>query len=382
MDQEQPFDPDISAQLYNRIICIGLGGAQRSLRGRRLQTNWFNTWVAHPEAAPYVPQWLTRFPAPISSFLEQIYLVIDTHGVPVAISPPTRLQPVEIEDLDDCVLLLGSNLSTMTDSIGLVMDVSDLRVSYIHDRLDWDENENQPWYSFQLFLERLNAIIDVGKYRPVPPDNDIVVPWNDWVLKQSVEAFDALVKAIEARLPQETSHDRLRQPIATQETLNPAVNGFPRAFLLRATKPHFKYITPGIKVCDTEMPPPQIEIHHPSRGDPVFRTPYYREFNGTPAVSDAIILFPAAEARYRERQVGLWGQGSCPFYVDHDTRLVSLLRKWTELVDDGVWTVGEDGVEGGMEFYRQAEDPEKTDWFVLREECFDLGWIACHTTIS
>lgn len=101
----------------------------------------------------------------------------------------------------------------MTDSIGLVMDISDLRVSYIHDRLDWDENENQPWYSFQLFLERLNAIIDVGKYRPVTPGNDMynpyqamanfwsVVPWNDWVLKQSVEAFDALVKAIEARLP-------------------------------------------------------------------------------------------------------------------------------------------------------------------------------------
>lgn len=222
MDQEQPFDPDISAQLYNRIICIGLGGAQRSLRGRRLQTNWFNTWAAHPEAAPYVPQWLTRFPAPISSFLEQIHLVIDTHGVPVvndvlayhvqAISPPTRLQPVGIEDLDDCVLLLGNNLSTMTDSIGLVMDISDLRVSYIHDRLDWDENENQPWYSFQLFLERLNAIIGVGKYRPVTPDNDMynpyqamanfwsVVPWNDWVLKQSVEAFDALVKVIEARL--------------------------------------------------------------------------------------------------------------------------------------------------------------------------------------
>lgn len=169
------------------------------------------------------------------------------------------------------------------------------------------------------------------------------------------------------------------------------------------------------------MPPPQIEIHNPSREDPVFCTPYYREFNGTPAVSGAIILFPAAEARYRERQVGLWvypdpawadtvklalpfelssyprydgehiarktstalwGQGSCPFYVDHDTRLVSLLRKWTELVDDGVWMVGEDGVEGGMEFYRQAEDPEKTDLFVLGEEFFDLGGIACHTTIS
>lgn len=59
--------------------------------------------------------------------------------------------------------------------------------------------------------------------------------------------------------------------------------------------------------------------------------------------------------------------------MDHDTRLASLLRKWRELVEDGVWTVGEHGVEGGMEFYRQAEDPEKTDWFVLGDECFDFG---------
>lgn len=83
MDQEQPFDPDICAQLYNRIIRIGFDGAQRSLHGHRLQTNWFNTWAAHPEAAPYIPQWRTRFPAPIVSFLEQIYLVIDTHDMPV-----------------------------------------------------------------------------------------------------------------------------------------------------------------------------------------------------------------------------------------------------------------------------------------------------------
>jgi len=59
----------------------------------------------------------------------------------------------------------------------------------------------------------------------------------------------------------------------------------------------------------------------------------------------------------------------------YGTGLVSLLRKLRELVENGVWTVREDEVEGEMEFYREAEDPETTDWFVLREECFDLGHI-------
>lgn len=210
MDQEQPFDSDICAQLYSRLIRIGFDGAQRSLHGHRLRTSWFNTCTDHPEAVLYVPQWRTRFPAPIDSLLEQNYLVIDTHGVPIAndvlayhaqaIPPPTCLQPVKIEDLDDCVLLLSDNLSAMMDSIGLVMDLSNLRVSYIHDRLSRDENENQPWYDLQLFLERLNDITDVEKYRPIPSDNNMynpywamanfwsVVPWNDRVLEQSIGA--------------------------------------------------------------------------------------------------------------------------------------------------------------------------------------------------
>jgi hypothetical protein len=40
------------------------------------------------------------------------------------------------------------------------------------------------------------------------------------------------------------------------------------------------------------------------------------------------------------------------------------------LVEEGIWTVGADGVDAEMEFYRQAGDPEKEGWFYLEEPCF------------
>jgi hypothetical protein len=40
------------------------------------------------------------------------------------------------------------------------------------------------------------------------------------------------------------------------------------------------------------------------------------------------------------------------------------------LVEEGIWNVGADGVEGELEFYRQAGDPVKKGWFSLEEPCF------------
>lgn len=429
------FDPGRCAELYNRIIHIGFNGARRFLCGERLQKSWFDAWSIHPDVDASC--WRDRLPQLLISFLDQIELVVDADGIPVindalvyhvqSLSPPPRLKPAELDGLEDCVLLFRNNLGALPDSVGLVMDLSDFQVSYIHDRLDWEENPE--WYDLQFVLEQLNAIIDVGKYRPGPADSSLydpyqaisnlwsVIPWNDWVLDQSVQAYDALIGAIEARLPgSQERPQRQSQPrpsIATPETLDPSINGFPRAFLLQAIKPTFKQIAPGLTVYDPAAPPPPIEVYNLSYGDPEFRTPYHRELNGAPAVSDAVIVFPAIESEYRQRQAGLWiypdvvcadtvklalpfelssfprfdgervlqrastglwGQSglSYPFLVDHGTRLVSLLRKWTQLVESGIWSVSEDGVEGGMEFYRQAEDQEKVEWFLL-ETCFPLG---------
>ncbi|KAF9888496.1 hypothetical protein FE257_008603 [Aspergillus nanangensis] len=432
MDQDLSFDPARCAELYNRIIRIGLDGSQRSLRRERLRTSWFDAWSAHPDVAPHVPPWRARFPPLVVSFLNQIDLVVSSDGVPVvnhalayhvqSVSPPPRLQPPELDGLEDCVLLFRNNLGALPDSVGLIMDLSDLQVSYIHDRFDWEENPQ--WHGLQYILERLNAIIDVRKYRPSPAESDLydpyqaisnawsVVPWNDWALNQSIEAYNALLQAIEARLPgsQERAEPQSCPSIATPETIDPNIKGFPRAFLLQAKKPSFKQIAPGLTVYDPTAPPPPIEVHYPSRGEPEFRTPYHCELNGYPAVSDALVLFPATEHEARERQAGLWispdvawadtvklalpfelssfprfdgkcvpqrtstglwGQYRCSFFVDHGTRLVSLLGKWTELIETGVWTVSEDGVEGDIGFYRQAEEQAKSDWFVL-EDCFPL----------
>lgn len=91
-----------------------------------------------------------------------------------------------------------------------------------------------------------------------------------------------------------------------QETPNLSVSRFSQAFLRRTTKPRFKYIAPGLTVYDTAALPPEIAIHHPNWGVPVLCIPYYREFNGIPAVSDTVAPFPAAGVRYLERQVGSW----------------------------------------------------------------------------
>jgi len=51
----------------------------------------------------------------------------------------------------------------------------------------------------------------------------------------------------------------------------------------------------------------------------------------------------------------LYQHGSCPFFGEHSTRLFTLLDVWTENVRSGAFSVGIDGVEGGMELYREAD---------------------------
>ncbi|KAL4903300.1 hypothetical protein BDW74DRAFT_157044 [Aspergillus multicolor] len=71
-----------------------------------------------------------------------------------------------------------------------------------------------------------------------------------------------------------------------------------------------------------------------------------------------------------------WQHGECPFFIQHSTRLATIFDRWRKLVEDGICTVDEHGVHGGIEFYRQAEDPAKTEWFCLRDVCFDFDYAS------
>lgn len=108
-------------------------------------------------------------------------------------------------EIDDCIILCRNNMFVLTDCAGVLMDLSDLMVCYIPSIYDLNpENlEASSWYPLRTLLEQLNAIIEVGKYRPVPygrvrdgydplsPDISCweVVPWTNLFLKQSLPVF-------------------------------------------------------------------------------------------------------------------------------------------------------------------------------------------------
>jgi hypothetical protein len=429
------FDPARCASFYNRIIRISFDGNRRAERGDRIIQDWFSVWQDHPR----MRECRQIFPEPFIAFLKQVEVIVDQNNRPrMRDALVQHLEPISSPELmlalgpgsvwmeiDDCVLLFRNNLYGLTDCAGVVMDLHDLTVCYLPSIYYFDTAniEANPWYPLQDLLERLNAIIEVRKYRPVPfrsVQNDPlsaniacwdVVPWNNFILKQSLEAYDALLEAITSRLPsageQQQQQQQQQQFLATDESIGSHIQGFPRAFLLAAAKPSFQFIAPGLTVYDVNCPPPQPKTASTAdRYDsPCHEMCYTRAFH------HPLILFPAMghiekeaglwicpdegwadtvklvlpyelrsypdhsgqQVTDRPSATELWQQGDCPFYVPHSTRLATMLNQWRVLVEEGIWTIGADGVERGVDFYHQAEEADKIEWFCLIDNCFDLS---------
>lgn len=66
---------------------------------------------------------------------------------------------------------------------------------------------------------------------------------------------------------------------------------------------------------------------------------------------------------------GLFTHGICPVMKDHPVRLEMVIRKWSELLDAGVWTVGPDGVEGGIEHWDRFGDATERARLEVPHEC-------------
>lgn len=65
----------------------------------------------------------------------------------------------------------------------------------------------------------------------------------------------------------------------------------------------------------------------------------------------------------REGNAVLYQHGPCPFFGGHFTQLVTLLRMWTSSVESGFFSVGPDGVGGGMEVFKLADTAEYAEEF-------------------
>ncbi|KAL4883799.1 hypothetical protein BJY04DRAFT_24669 [Aspergillus karnatakaensis] len=427
------FDADLCATLYNRIIQIGFEGSCLAETGHSLTTNWFDAFRDHPQAV----KCRNLFPPSLITFLEHVNVILDRAGQPLAadalvhhlqpLSTPAKMLAIKAYtnqlEPEDCIILFPNHIFEEDDCAGVIMDLEDLTVCYRVDTSAINEphSEEITWYPLEELLVRLNCIIQIGKYIPVPfgsakchpsaSNNQRwdVIPWNDFILTQTINAWNALVDSISSRLPEPAAAAAAanNQPIAPT-TLDPRIQGFPRAFLQKSRNPPFKYIAPGLTIYNTTTPPP-IPRQNPQtlRYDSPNPDMSYTLF-----FHDALILFPeegheASESGlwicpdegwadtvrlalpyrlkgcpdYRGKHVTrgllhgseLWQHGECPFFVHHGTGLATILRQWQRLVEDGSWVVGRNGVEGGVDFYRQAEDEGNAEMFCLRDDCFDLG---------
>lgn len=429
--EEEKFDPTLCAMLYNRLIRIGFDGSNREQEGESLRTNWFEVWKTDSK----VEKCRERFSEPLVKFLEQIEIVVRKdgsapyHNVLIynykSIMSPTGIDDdlglgVLKDEGYDCICLFSTNMASVPHRLGLVMDLDDLLVRYIPSfSCHYNIEDTRRWYTLEDVLLKLNCMAEIGKYVPVIRDNEFrstlepgwkAVPWTDSTLNDTLTAWEDLVNTIATRLPDDSSkRDTQSEPerLAPEDKIPSSIRGFTRGFLLRALKPSFKFIAPGLTVYDYRSPPPQIPMKRDRDETMLYATPY-QEIRGA-VYHSPIILFPFEEsvegevaglwilpeedwadsirlvlpyelkrfptARrmffYMQSRTCLFQSPECPLYDDHHTSLRTLFIFWKELVEKGIWTVGAEGIEGGKDFYRHAEDKEKGEWFDVGE-CFDF----------
>lgn len=80
----------------------------------------------------------------------------------------------------------------------------------------------------------------------------VFIPYSDSMLDETINAFDHLVDAIESRLPGTIilEGDGVRYGLVDESTLQSLepLQGFAHKFLLRARRPRFQMIAPGLEV--------------------------------------------------------------------------------------------------------------------------------------
>ncbi|THU87874.1 hypothetical protein K435DRAFT_326627 [Dendrothele bispora CBS 962.96] len=229
-------------------------------------------------------------------------------------------------------------------------------------------------------------------------------------LMTALELYDSLLEVIAERLDGAKIYD---DPLVDMETLTRwGVEGFAFEFLSRARRPGFTYIAPSITVFNSSTFDAMMELNNGTlqrwiqdrdmgdmapillfpgdtlvdlEGDDerekyLFNLQHQYLINNMSGVylqpdwdwGDTIrfvlpysigqnghIRYASLPDKAVRGHSALYQHGPCPFFKGHGTRLFSLLYNWKESVRSGAFFVGPDGVEGGMDLYREAdtEDP-------------------------
>ncbi|KAJ4319697.1 hypothetical protein N0V94_003756 [Neodidymelliopsis sp. IMI 364377] len=259
-------------------------------------------------------------------------------------------------------------------------------------------------------------------------------PWHymrfhEQMLYKTLEAFNKLVEAIEARLPpgnplkdDDSTEYGLVDPDVLQLHNIPA--GFAREFLEKARTPRIKNIVPDLEVITTstfskqpfipdtgkkfsrESVPPillfysklnynqsqnQIEpggtgpFGYPYRPNTSFPAGLYLLETDMSKSDDSckfVLPFSIGGKGYARRTEGafykenepkdsfddLFSLGSHPFETTTEQSLASVLKNWLEMVEIRHWKIDENGVAGGMEIWKEAGTEEHWEKYVIKRD--------------
>jgi hypothetical protein len=200
-------------------------------------------------------------------------------------------------------LYMGNDEHAYGHVLGLVLDQEEFTATQ-HLSMEDDDWTMSPWgrsrwVALEEILDIFLEMIDQGKTVAVNAsysgDGNKIGPWvlksySEQDLEHALEMFNALITAIEARMPSPPAEAGFEigllsaEDIAQFDTFRP--DTFARRFLERARKPRFKYLAPGLQIVHDPQPFASVQLDDERMLRPVLlfqsSLPAYIETETTP----------------------------------------------------------------------------------------------------
>ncbi|THX78588.1 hypothetical protein D6D04_05691 [Aureobasidium pullulans] len=244
----------------------------------------------------------------------------------------------------------------------------------------------------------------------------IVQPFTKDMLDKCLQTWEALVDAIEKKMPETLRCDKeFEYGLVDEDMLRTAgiTEEFFRQLLLRARKPKFAFIAPGLRMPNSEefmaqpfrdasaaQSDPEVQSKMPIllfRGNDVCAASQYFPYPYSKAATiptgvylegwtrDDLVPFTDATRLLLPFTIGgndTWAQtssgiaiedghdelyqiGHNPFVPDHGVSLLAILQNFCAHVETGDWTIDEEGVSDPIEKFREAEIEEHFEKYIV-----------------
>jgi hypothetical protein len=293
----------------------------------------------------------------------------------------------------NAILLYGDSESSNSGGLFFDMDTNLVYWQLIPGFV-WPNAED--WVPLELALTKWLRMWEVGKVEKLAHGSIGLRQWCDWELERDLEAWDDLLQAIELKMPDTGGTSEVKRGMVDRTILGQwRASSFTRRFLgvARAPRKAGLRIAPGIGTFTTSTYH-NLQLSEPSDSKRLntIRSRKLEEDDLIPS-----LLFPsptAVDTRadgfgnfLLEGRAGVyivpsmgWGDSvrvvngeggadtfgykpvGCPWSPGRDAVLGEVLSRWTELIEDGTWEVGEDGVIGGIEMLNEAHPSYRLRW--------------------